>query len=120
MCIEVTNDKYRHTQNFYSEVFDLETISEDSSLESNFSNGYTDLEVESISPSTDIEIPHTDLLEVTEAQMLEIWNKNEFTGDLCQNLYEYGDVTSCSYIDGQEMANCEKSRSISYESFNEH
>lgn len=26
MCIEVTNDKYRVTQNFYAEEFDTDTI----------------------------------------------------------------------------------------------
>ena len=68
LCIEVTDDKYRHTKNFYSEseVFDLESIWEDDPSESDFSAGDTPLEVEQTSPSTGFEIPHTDLLELTE------------------------------------------------------
>ena len=68
----------------------METIWEDDPPESDFSEGDTATEVKQTSPTADFEIPHTDLLVLTEEKVKEIWNKNEFTEDMCQDFYEYG------------------------------
>ena len=121
----MTPDELRKTPGFYANTGDVSTISPASGLDN--SKTFTMIPDSAlVSLSTVYMILLDDVTWVnlrvdfeTHEEAMAVFNKNEWQDEVCPPPLSQFDVTSCSYIDGDEYADCRLSVAIDFSKFTE-